>query len=39
MIEYGFGKLEDQILDILKSPNPDFSKAYELVKKGANLNA
>lgn len=37
--QYGYGKLEDELIDLFRSGAPDFDAAEELIKQGANLNA
>lgn len=37
--EYGYGVLEDQLIDLFRSGPPDFEAAKELLSQGANLNA
>lgn len=37
--DYGYGKLENEIIDLFCSVEPDFNKAEELIEAGADLNA
>lgn len=37
--EYGYGKLEDQLIDLFRAGAPDFEAAEELLRQGADLNA
>ena len=37
--DYGYGELENELISVLGTVYPDFEKAEELIKKGADLNA
>lgn len=37
--DYGYGKLEDQLIDLFHSGPPDFAAAEELIRQGAAVNA
>ena len=37
--DYGYGELENQLIDLFRSGAPDFAAAEELLRKGADLNA
>lgn len=37
--EYGYGKLEDQLIGLFRAGAPDFEAAEELLRQGADLNA
>ncbi|MBR3870845.1 MAG: hypothetical protein IKJ17_05025 [Clostridia bacterium] len=39
MYEYGYGRLEDELIDLLKSGAPDFPAAERLIRQGADVNA
>lgn len=38
-LEYGFGKLEDELIEAGKAYPPDFEKMKELLASGADINA
>lgn len=37
--DYGYGKLENQLIDLFRSGAPDFVAAEELIRQGADVNA
>ncbi len=37
--EYGYGKLEDELISLFRSGAPDFEAAEKLIEQGADLNA
>ena len=36
--DYGYGNLEDKLIDLLRSGTPDFDAAEELIRQGADIN-
>ncbi len=37
--DYGYGKLEDELIELFRSGAPDFAAAEELIRQGADVNA
>ena len=36
--DYGYGKLENELIELLRTAAPDFEKAKELIEAGADIN-